>query len=66
MKGSISFAGEDIFKNYEMADQGIHGNEYLKRIHTNMYEARGVLSNGTKSISWWDYELKRYEKILDS
>ena len=62
--GSIAFAGEDIFKHYEMQDHGVKGYEYLKRIHTDLYEARGVLSNGTKSITWWDYELERSEKEL--
>ena len=62
--GSIAFAGEDIFKHYEMRDHGVKGYEYLKRIHTDLYEARGVLSDGTKSITWWDYELERSEKEL--
>ena len=62
--GTIAFAGEDIFKHYEMPNQGVKGHEYLKRIHTDLYEARGVLSDGTKSITWWDYELERFEKGL--
>ena len=66
VKGSIAFAGEDIFKHYEMPEQKVHGHEYLKRVHTDLYEARGVLSDGTKSITWWDYNLERGNKNFDS
>ena len=63
--GSIAFAGEDIFKHSERPNQNVKGYEYLKRIHTDLYEARGVLSDGTKSLTWWDYELERAEKTLN-
>ena len=59
VKGSITFAGEDIFKHYEMSKQKVKGHEYLKRVHTDLYEARGVLSDGNISIALWDYELTR-------
>ena len=54
-----TFAGEDIFKHYEMPKQKVQGHEYLKRVHTDLYEARGVLSDGNVSIALWDYELTR-------
>ncbi len=59
VNGSITFAGEDIFKHYEMPKQKVEGHEYLKRVHTDLYEARGVLSDGNVSIALWDYELTR-------
>ena len=59
VNGSITFAGEDIFKHYEMPKQKVRGHEYLKRVHTDLYEARGVLTDGNVSIALWDYELTR-------
>ena len=61
VNGSITFAGEDIFKHYVMPKQNVQGQEYLKRVHTDLYEARGVLSDGNISIALWDYELKRHD-----
>ncbi len=66
VRGSIAFAGGDIFKYYDMVDHDVKGYEFLRRIHTDLYEANGVLSNGSKSISWWDYRMERDSRKLDS
>lgn len=66
VRGSIAFAGEDIFKYYDMVDHKVRGYEYLKRIHSDLYEANGVLSDGSISISWWDYRLERTQRSLSS
>ena len=59
MQGTITFAGQDIFKQYNMPDHGINGCEFIKRIHTDLYEVKGMLSNGVETIKDWDYSMKR-------
>ncbi len=59
VQGIITFAGQDIFKQYEVSGHGISGCEFLKRIHKDLYESKGVLSNGTKTLIDWDYSMKR-------
>ena len=57
--GSISFAGEDIFTSYEMLGRGVKGCECLRRILSDLYEAKGILNDGSRSICWWNYEMTR-------
>lgn len=57
--GTIEFAAHSIFKTYQMPAYGISGREFLKRVHTNLYEAHGMLSNGQKTICSWNYDMCR-------
>ena len=57
--GTIEFADHSIFKTYRMPAYGISGREFLKRVHTNLYEAHGMLSNGQKTICSWNYDMCR-------
>ena len=57
--GSLCFAGEDIFKSYDFGEHNIVGCEYMKRVHPDFYEARGVLKDAEKPVAWWDYEMTR-------
>ncbi len=57
--GSILFAGDNIFKNYEMTEHGFKAHEHMKKLSSEMYESSGVVSNGEKAILKWDYKLKK-------